>query len=1103
MWVVSHARVRSFPRHQLQRNGHQSIASFQMQRRWFSDEDNRGPWFRWQPDGGKGDSFSSSNGNGRSADSQKKNGSSRALSADVLPQDPSMMALPLSRKPLFPGQQAILTIGNKKVQEAIISRLNTAHPHGPVYLALFHRKSDPSPKSEPEVVINPETDIYHTGTMAQIIRSTPVGPSHSAPSEFSIVVQAHRRLDFVKTLDIGPPLKVQVNHWRNTDAALDPNDPAVRATMNEVLEKLRDIARINPLFKEGMQLIMQQMRNYSIGISEAEPGKLADFAVSLVTGDVQGLMEVLTEANPLTRLELVLALLHKELEVARVQAKIQGRIEETMGQQQKEFFLRQQLKSIKQELGLEKDDKEAIMKKYRDRLENKQIPKEAKEAIDTEMDKINSLEKNSSEFNISRNYLDWLTCLPWSTCSKENFDLKNASAILNKGHYGLQDVKERILEFIAVSKLRNGHQGKIICLVGPPGVGKTSIGQSIAEALNREFFRFSVGGLYDVAEIKGHRRTYVGAMPGKLIQGLKKTQTSNPLVMIDEIDKLGRGHQGDPASALLELLDPAQNSSFVDHYLDVPVDMSQVLFIVTANVTDTIPGPLMDRMELIRVSGYDLPEKLQIAQRHLLPKTFEQAGLEGFEDKVKESALDSLIRWHCREAGVRNLEKKIEMISRKMAYKVVQLTEEASDDVTSTASSMGLEGEKSSASVSEEESEGGKRLPDAMDSHITSTTTSTCPSRVAASDKSDRIKEDDDVVVSSSSSSMEGGEKVGGELPPNSSAASGGSAATRGGRESIPDDVRTGERVESEGSERPEATAKGEGSTNELTTLQRMIEDDDSQSNGEEEHESPLATDSTSSNEESAKQPKSEEQKKEEPPVRSIASMINKDDIENITAENLSTYAGKPVFTSDRLYETTTPAGVVMGLAWTAMGGSSLYIESVASKGKGTVEVTGQLGSVMTESTKIAKTVTKTVIGGDSDFFEEHHVHIHVPEGAIPKDGPSAGVTIVSAMLSLATNTPLIPDVAMTGEITLLGKVLPVGGIKEKTIAARRSGVKILILPKGNEKDVHELPEYLKEGLSIHFASEYADVQNVIFPHGLNEVVKAKKEASTTTKADA
>merc|ERR1711871_390599 len=408
------------------------------------------------------------------------------------------------------------------------------------------------------------------------------------------------------------------------------------------------------------------------GVHEAleDPYALGDIASYLSSSDPQELQEVLETMNCEERLGHALRLLHKQVEVMQVQSKIKEDLDKKIGEDQKRYWMNEQYKLLKKQLGYETDDKEALLKKFRDRLSKAGagvgIPEEAQTVIDEEMEKLSSLEKNSSEFNVTRNYLDWLTSIPWVAESVELYDISRARKILDEDHYGMEDVKDRILEFIAVGKLRkqleecnttkdgeklvNQNQGKIVCMVGPPGVGKTSIGRSIAKALDREFFRFSVGGLTDVAEIKGHRRTYVGAMPGKIIQGLKTTQTRNPVIMIDEIDKLGRGHQGDPASALLELLDPSQNDSFVDHYLDVPVDMSKVLFIVTANITDTIPGPLRDRMEVIRLSGYDLPEKVAIT----------------------DSAIEHIIKWYCREAGVRNLQKHVERIYRKVAFEVVQ-----------------------------------------------------------------------------------------------------------------------------------------------------------------------------------------------------------------------------------------------------------------------------------------------------------------------------------------------------------------------------------------------------------------------------------------------
>jgi len=588
------------------------------------------------------------------------------------------------------------------------------------------------------------------------------------------------------------------------------------------------------------------------------------------------------------------------------------------------------------------------------------------------------------------------------------------------------------LELIAVGVLRGAVQGKILCFVGPPGVGKTSIGRSIAEALGREFYRFSVGGLYDVAEIKGHRRTYVGAMPGKIIQCLKKVQTDNPLVLIDEVDKIGRGHQGDPASALLELLDPSQNGSFLDHYLDVPVDCSRVLFVCTANVTDTIPGPLLDRMEVIRLSGYDLQEKLRIAEDYLVPNAMREVGLwpavpeavpeapiadsakaatesgeateaapaadpmealnslrsqspleESAEAKkafspeistpsvplptlapaasLEASAVEALIRWYCREAGVRNLQKHVEKICRKLATKVVELRETSASADDGTADGCTVKG---------------------------------------------------DTV---------GGETV------KSGAAEGGVA-------------------KADATVTPAAKATADG---EISALR-------------------------------------------------------------VTEENLSDYVGKQIFTSDRLYEGQLPIGTVTGLAWTAMGGSVLYMEAAAlsrgadrAKATPTLNVTGQLGSVMKESSQIALVNARRqlmairlteadeaekaaggVSGGSSAgaIFDESDLYLHCPEGATPKDGPSAGVTMTTALLSLGLGRAVRADLAMTGEISLNGKVLAVGGIKEKTIAARRAGCRALIFPLANQRDFDELPEYLREGLEVHFAAEYSDVFSVAFP---------------------
>ena len=619
------------------------------------------------------------------------------------------------------------------------------------------------------------------------------------------------------------------------------------------------------------------------------PVYLSDLGAALTGGETKELFQVLAEPNVKERLTLSLALLKKEYELSKLQQKIGKEVEDKVKSVQRKYLLQEQLKVIRKELGMEKDDSESIIEKYQARMKDMTIPDAVKDVIDEELSKLRFLDNHSSEFNVTRNYLDWLTTIPWGISSTENREIKKAEQVLNSEHYGLEDVKKRILEFIAVSNLKGSVQGKIICLSGPPGVGKTSIAKSIASALDRTFFRFSVGGLSDVAELKGHRRTYVGAMPGKAVQALKKTKTENPLILIDEIDKMGRGWQGDPTAALLEMLDPEQNSTFMDHYLDVPVDLSKVLFICTANQIDTIPEPLRDRMEMIDISGYVAEEKVVIANKYLIPQVLDITGLKEENIELSDDALNILIKSYCRESGVRNLRKQIEKIYRKAAFINV--------------------------------SEGTKTI--------------------------------------------------------------------------------------------------------------------------------------------------------------------------QVTENNLQDFVGKPVYLQDKMYA-STPSGVCMGLAWTSHGGSTLYIETVQQKvrdagkdnGSGRIEYTGNLGDVMKESVRIAYTVAKVFLDRADEankFLLDHSVHLHVPEGATPKDGPSAGCTIVTALLSLAMDKPVRPNLAMTGEISLKGKILPVGGIKEKVIAAKRAGVDTVILPNDNRKDFDDLPQVVKNDVTVHFADTYEDVYKIAF----------------------
>ncbi|KAI7255954.1 ATP-dependent protease La [Hortaea werneckii] len=627
---------------------------------------------------------------------------------------------------------------------------------------------------------------------------------------------------------------------------------------------------------------------------------------------------------------------------AQLSSKISKDVESKIQKRQREYWLMEQMKGIRRELGLETDGKDKLVESFKEKANKLAMPEQVKKVFDEEVNKLAHLEPAASEFNVTRNYLDWLTQIPWGQRSAENFGIQNARTVLDEDHHGLKDVKDRILEFIAVGKLRGTVEGKILCMVGPPGVGKTSIGKSIARALNRQYYRFSVGGLTDVAEIKGHRRTYVGALPGRIIQALKKCQTENPLVLIDEVDKIGRGVQGDPSSALLELLDPEQNSSFLDHYMDVPVDLSKVLFVCTANMTDTIPRPLLDRMEMIELSGYVSDEKMAIADRYLAPQAKEMSGLKDVDVNLDKEAIMELINKYCRESGVRNLKKQIEKVYRKSALNIIQ---DLGEDVLSEDKALTEEGKEAQ----------------------------------------EEAKKDDTEVK---------------DTPPE-------------------------EQMDRETTEKPRVAMKVPDSVH-----------------------------------------------------------------VQVTRENLKDYVGPPIFTADRLYE-TTPPGVTMGLAWTSMGGAALYVESILENAlsyssRPGLERTGNLKAVMKESTQIAYSFAKGLMAmryPGNKFFEKARIHLHCPEGAVQKDGPSAGITMATSLLSLALDKPLNPTIAMTGELTVTGKVLRIGGLREKTVAARRAGATMIIFPKDNLSDWLELPENIKEGIEGKPVDWYQDVFSLVFPN--------------------
>ena len=852
-------------------------------------------------------------------------GISGALTSMTVPEIwPQVPVIAISRNPVFPRFIKIVEITDPNLVSLIRRKVKLNQPYAGVFM-----KKDESNESE---VVNSLDDIHPVGTFVQIHELQDLG------DRLRMIVMAHRRIRIQKQIEedmetdrrlkrrlrrrngnqaaeadgsqqpaavpaavsppdaplpsapiVQPPQPVLVVEVENVTHEKFEVTEEVKALTQEIVKTIRDIISLNPLYRESVQQMIQAGQRVV-----DNPVYLSDLGAALTAAEPNELQDILNETDVPKRLYKSLSLLKKEYELSKLQQKIGKEVEEKVKQQHRKYMLHEQLKVIKKELGLEKDDKDAIEEKFRSRLKDLTVPKNVMEVIDEELNKLSFLDNHSSEFSVTRNYLDWLTSLPWGSCSEENLELKKASEVLEEDHYGMDDVKKRILEFIAVSQLKGSTQGKILCFHGPPGVGKTSIAKSIARALNRQYFRFSVGGMTDVAEIKGHRRTYVGAMPGKIIQCLKKTKTENPLILIDEVDKIGKGFQGDPASALLELLDPEQNANFLDHYLDVTVDLSKVLFICTANVIDTIPEPLRDRMELIEVSGYVSQEKKAIAERYLIPVAQKNSGIAEKQVTIHEKALDTIIKSYCRESGVRNLQKHIEKMMRKGAYKIVNDGEERVD----------------------------------------------------------------------------------------------------------------------------------------------------------------------------------------------------------VTPENLESFVGKPIFTKDRLYD-ITPPGVVMGLAWTAYGGSTLFIESALfrvmdSPGKeskegpvdGVLKLTGQLGDVMKESASIAHSFAKAFLldlDASNTFLQKGNIHLHIPEGATPKDGPSAGVTMVTALLSLATKKQVKQNTAMTGELSLTGKVLGVGGIKEKTIAARRAGVQRLVLPADNQKDWADLADYIREGLEVHFVDHYQQIFDIVF----------------------
>ncbi|KZT53270.1 ATP-dependent protease La [Calocera cornea HHB12733] len=900
---------------------------------------------------------------------------------------PVLLALPITRRPLFPGFYKAVVVRNPAVVAAIKEMLKRGQP----YLGAFLLKDEDADSD----VITDINSVHKVGVFAQITSIFPATGGEGkegADKEESLtaVLYPHRRIRMTELITPGqggvPAAKVQPveevegevekgekgekEDTEPIDASSVVSSPiqtsflkdypisivktenmhaqpynksnqTIRAVMAEIVSVFKDIAALNPLFRD-------QITNFTISQTASnifdEPDKLADFAAAVSTGEVGELQDVLESLVIEDRLQKALLVLKKELINAQLQSKISRDVESKIQKRQREYFLMEQLKGIKKELGMESDGKDKLIEKFKERAEALKMPEVVRKVFDEELNKLQHLEPAASEANVTRNYLDWLTQIPWGVHSIENYSIAHATKVLEEDHYGLQDVKSRILEFLAVGKLRGTVEGKIICFVGPPGVGKTSIGKSIARALNRQFFRFSVGGLTDVAEIKGHRRTYVGALPSKIIQALKRVGTENPLVLIDEVDKIGRGHNGDPASALLEMLDPEQNTAFLDHYMDVPVDLSRVLFVCTANVLDTIPAPLLDRMEVLEVSGYVADEKSVIADKYLAPQAREASGLKDVDVTLEPAAIDSLIKYYCRESGVRNLKKHIDKIYRKAALKIVQdLGEDALPEAEATSAEVQ---DEAAATVEEQQPNPSGSVPQ-HEHHKTT-----------------------------------------------------------------------------------------------VTTQERK----------------PLTVPNTVH-------------------IR-------------IGTDNLKDYVGPPIYHKDRMYVKAPPAGVSTGLGYLGNGsGSVMPIEATSMPGKGGLQLTGKLGEVIRESAQIGLSWVKAhayslgLTKNESEqWLNDRDVHLHMPEGGIGKEGPSAGTAILSAFVSLFTNTKIDPDIAMTGEISLVGQVLPVGGLKEKILAAHRAGIKTILAPAANRADIEEnVPKSVKTGIRFVYVEDVRQVLLEVF----------------------
>ncbi|MBI9094683.1 MAG: endopeptidase La [Sphaerochaeta sp.] len=767
----------------------------------------------------------------------------------------NLFILPVTGNPVFPGLFTPLMITDSQDVEIV----NQAIKHGG-FLGLLLVKEDLDQEEYSK------DNLFTVGTVAKIVKKIKL-----PDGGVSIFISTLKRFETKQYYPSGPYLVAEVSYLED----IEDEPEELRAWTRLLLTEMKTLTKNNQLFSEEMRLNM---------VNIDHPGKLADFIASILNVDRKEQQAILETLVVRKRIEKVLVFIKNEQNIAQVQAKIQARVNQKLEKNQRDYFLREELKSIQQELGMTTNPKVELINRLKKKFKDLPLSSEAKETVDREMSRLEAIDPSSPEYTITRTYLEIVSDLPWKEPKSESFSIESARKILERDHYGLKDVKDRILEFLAVRRKKKDTKGSIICLVGPPGVGKTSVGISIAHALKKQYFRFSVGGMNDESEIKGHRRTYIGAMPGKIIQGLRITKTKNPVFLIDEIDKMGVSYQGDPASALLEVLDPEQNTTFRDTYLDIPFDASEILFICTANTLDTIPRPLLDRMEIINLSGYTSEEKLAIGKKYLVPKSLEKHGLSKSEIRYSPAILLKIAEQYAREAGVRNFEKSLHKINRKIALLL-------------------------------------------------------------------------------------------------------------------------------------------------------------------------------------------EENPETELPVK-------------IDEAKLIELLGQPIFVEDDIHVADKP-GMAIGLAWTSMGGDTLIIEAQNTPGKGEIKLTGQLGDVMQESANIAYTWLKAHAIEhkiDMSWFENNAIHLHVPEGATPKDGPSAGITLTVALFSLVTGQIIKKNLAMTGETSLKGKVMPIGGLKEKVLAARRNKIDTILIPSFNKRDLDKLDETVTKGIKFHLVSTMEEVLAHAFP---------------------